>query len=81
MNPLTPDELGRILLDICRDLNMRSGHMLLPGNLLARWPNEYTGKERAIAVRWAMDKGYLQENPRANTLGALMLTDAGFAAI
>jgi len=58
----SPEELGRLILDIFKQKNLRAGEMMLEGRIKTLWI-ENNGREDDLdsGLTWLIDNGFLEK--------------------
>lgn len=77
----TPEESGRVILDIYGKFNVRPGEMLQTRTLLANWiKTGLKNEDLANGLEWLGEQGFIEQK-EGKSDDALFLTKIGFAAI
>jgi|GEM_PF-1063731 hypothetical protein len=75
---MTPEEVGRKILDIYKQENVKAGEMLPTQVIQTKWINAgERSEELSKGLKWLLDNDYLeQKDDKADHF--LFLTEAGF---
>ena len=77
----TPEEMGKLILSIYGQFNVRPGEMLLIQNILAKWiKTGYRNEDMFNGLEWLGEKGFVEQKEGSSDT-AIFLTESGFAEI